>query len=187
MPASTRARPHIHHAHTTRAHAAQNQALPAPCKALLLRLLTRKRGWFQLSALSYAEVPAPEVAASRLAAVGLLLRDSDAAADLDTLLAELSLPILKQVLAALLPRSHPAVQQAAAAAAAAGSSSGSGSGAPNKAAVISSIQANACRQRLAAAIHAAAGPCVTVSPAAAATFRRLQLLYFASPGHDISM
>jgi hypothetical protein len=48
-------------------------------------------------------------------------------------------------------------------------------------------QANACRRRLAAAISAAAGPCVTISPAAAETFARLQLLYFASPGQDISM
>lgn len=49
------------------------------------------------------------------------------------------------------------------------------------------LQANACRARLQAAIAAAAGPCVAVTPAAATTFARLQLLYFASPGHDLSM
>jgi hypothetical protein len=48
-------------------------------------------------------------------------------------------------------------------------------------------QANACRVRLQAAIAAAAGPCVAVTPAAADTFARLQLLYFASPGHDLNM
>jgi hypothetical protein len=104
------------------------QALPAPCKALLLRLLLRKRAWFQLSALSsYSEVPQPQAAASRLAAVGLLLRDSDTGADLTALLGELALPTLRQVLGALLPRGHPAV-------AAAGGASAS------KAAVIASIQ-----------------------------------------------
>lgn len=48
------------------------QALPAAAKALLLRLLLRKRTWFQLSTLAYADVPQPETAARRLAAVGLL-------------------------------------------------------------------------------------------------------------------
>lgn len=51
--------------------------------------------------------------------------------------------VLKQVLSALLPRGHPAVQQAAAAAAAAGSGGAMGnssSSGPNKAAIISSIQ-----------------------------------------------
>jgi hypothetical protein len=188
------------------------QVLPAPCKALLLRLLLRKRTWFQLASLSYAEVAEPHVAASRLAAVGLLLRDSDAAADLHALLAELTLPVLKTVLSSLLPRGHPAVQAAMA-------GSNGGSGGPNKAALIASIkvcggtdcaqavvvccamrgscvprrrltpatQANASRARLQAAISAAAGPCVTISPAAADTFNRLQLIYFASPGQDISM
>lgn len=62
--------------------------------------------------------------------------DSDPRADLDSLLQELPVLVLKQVLASLLPKGHPAVQAAAAAAAAAGG----GSAAPNKAAVISSIQ-----------------------------------------------
>jgi hypothetical protein len=52
---------------------------------------------------------------------------------------------------------------------------------------LSCLQANASRARLHAAIVAAAGPCVTVTPAAADTFARLQLLYFATPGHDLSM
>ena len=52
---------------------------------------------------------------------------------------------------------------------------------------IRALQANASRNRLQAAIAAAAGPCVTVTAAAATTFARLQLLYFASPGHDLSM
>lgn len=60
--------------------------------------------------------------------------DSDPRADLDSLLQELPVVVLKQVLAGLLPKGHPAVQAAAAAAA------GGGSGAPNKAAVISSIK-----------------------------------------------
>jgi hypothetical protein len=50
----------------------QMQSLPAAAKALLLRLLLRKRTWFQLCSLAYADVPQPEAAASRLAAVGLL-------------------------------------------------------------------------------------------------------------------
>lgn len=112
------------------------QVLPAPCKALLLRLLLRRRTWFQLAGLTYADVPEPQVAASRLHAVGLLLRHSDAAADLGSLLEELSVPMLRQVLAAVLPRGHPALA-AAAAAAPAGSSS------TNKAAVISSIRVRA--------------------------------------------
>jgi hypothetical protein len=41
-------------------------------KALLLRLLLRKRTWFQLGSLAYADVPQPEAAARRLAAVSLL-------------------------------------------------------------------------------------------------------------------
>lgn len=53
--------------------------------------------------------------------------------------------------------------------------------------VCCAVQANACRTRLQAAIAAAAGSCVAVTPAAATTFSRLQLLYFASPGHDLSM
>lgn len=48
------------------------QALPAAAKALLLRLLLRKRAWFQLGSLAYADVPQPEAAARRLAAVNLL-------------------------------------------------------------------------------------------------------------------
>jgi hypothetical protein len=48
------------------------QVLPAAAKALLLRLLLRKRTWFQLATLAYADVPQPDTAASRLAAVGLL-------------------------------------------------------------------------------------------------------------------
>lgn len=101
---------------------------------LLLRLLLRKRTWFQLSTLAYADVPRPEAAASRLSAVGLLRWDSHPAADLDSLLQELPVVVLKQVLAALLPRGHPAVQGAAAA------GGGFGSSGPNKAAVIHSIK-----------------------------------------------
>lgn len=48
------------------------QSLPAMAKALLLRLLLRKRTWFQLGSLAYADVPQPEAAARRLAAVSLL-------------------------------------------------------------------------------------------------------------------
>jgi hypothetical protein len=48
------------------------QVLPAAAKALLLRLLLRKRTWFQLATLGYADVPQPDAAASRLSAVGLL-------------------------------------------------------------------------------------------------------------------
>jgi len=115
------------------------QALPAAAKVLLLRLLLRKRTWFQLSTLAYADVPRPEAAANRLSAVGLLCWDSHPAADLDSLLQELPVVVLKQVLAALLPRGHPAVQGAAAAAAG-GGGAGLGSSGPNKAAVIHSIK-----------------------------------------------
>lgn len=48
------------------------QSVPPAAKVLLLRLLLRKRTWFQLSSLAYADVPLPEAAARRLAAVGLL-------------------------------------------------------------------------------------------------------------------
>jgi hypothetical protein len=48
------------------------QSLPPAAKVLLLRLLLRKRTWFQISSLSYEDVPQPEAAARRLAAVGLL-------------------------------------------------------------------------------------------------------------------
>lgn len=61
---------------------------------------------------------------------------SDAGADLDSLLPELPVVVLKQVLAGLLPKGHPAVQQATAAAVAAGG----GYAAPSKAVLISSIQ-----------------------------------------------
>jgi hypothetical protein len=57
---------------------------------------------------------------------------NDARADLDSLLQELPVAVLKQVLAALLPKGHPAIQAAAAYSA--------GAGGPNKAAVISGIQ-----------------------------------------------
>lgn len=112
------------------------QSLPGASKALLLHLLLRKRTWFQLSSLRYADVPQPEAAASRLSAVGLLQWDSDAHADLDALLQELPVVLLKQVLAALLPRGHPAI--AAVAAAAAGRAEGARG--PDKASVLSSIQ-----------------------------------------------
>jgi hypothetical protein len=72
----------------------------------------------------------------RLAAAYVLCcvqRDSDPGVDLDSLLQELPVVVLKQVLAGLLPKGHPAV--AAAAAAAAGSNC-----APNKASLISSIK-----------------------------------------------
>lgn len=114
------------------------QSCPPAAKALLLRLLLRKRTWFQLAALQYPEVERPEAAAARLAAVGLLQWDTNAAGpDLANLLAELPTPALKQVLAAVLPKGHPAVQQVAAAAA------GAGGGSMNKAAVVKCIQVRA--------------------------------------------
>jgi hypothetical protein len=64
---------------------------------------------------------------------------SDAGADLDSLLQELPVVVLKQVLAGLLPKGHPAIQQGNAAAAAAGG----GYAAPNKAVLVSSIQVSA--------------------------------------------
>jgi hypothetical protein len=57
---------------------------------------------------------------------------NDNRVDLDSLLQELPVPVLKQVLAALLPKGHPAIQAVGAYA--------SSTGGPNKAAVISSIQ-----------------------------------------------
>jgi hypothetical protein len=67
----------------------------------------------------------------------LLQWDSDPGVDLDSLLQELPVVVLKQVLAGLLPKGHPAVAAAAAAAAAAAGSNG---GAPHKAALVSSIK-----------------------------------------------
>jgi hypothetical protein len=64
----------------------------------------------------------------------LLQWDSDPGVDLDSLLQELPVVVLKQVLAGLLPKGHPAVAAAAAAAA------GSNGGAPHKAALVSSIK-----------------------------------------------
>jgi hypothetical protein len=95
--------------------------------------------------------------------------DSDARADLDSLLQELPVVVLKQVLAGLLPRGHPAMQAAAAAAAGGGASS---SGAPNKAAVISSIQVGVAASSINSTGLKAAAATQLVSP---------ELLCFVTP------
>eukprot|EP00775_Hariotina_reticulata_P006708 gene6708-6929_t len=150
------------------------QRLPDQARALLLRLLLRKRRWFQLSGLSYADVPDPNAAAQQLARAGFVMWSHDELAPLDSLMQELPVAILKPVLAALLPRNHPAIASASA-------------HSTQKEALISSIQASASRTRLQAAINASAGVWLTLLPAVTETFNRMQRLYFISPGQDLGM
>jgi hypothetical protein len=90
------------------------QRLPDQARALLLRLLLRKRCWFQLSGLSYADVPDPTAAAQQLARAGFVMWSHDELAPLDSLMQELPVAVLKPVLAALLPRNHPAIASSSA-------------------------------------------------------------------------
>lgn len=85
------------------------QALPAAARSLLLRLLLRKRRWYALASLTYSEVPDVEAAAAQLRGSGLVCCSADDGVDLDSLLPELPVVVLKAVLAKVLPRSHPAV------------------------------------------------------------------------------
>lgn len=105
------------------------QALPAPARSLLLRLLLRKRRWYQLSALSYSDVSDIPAAAHQLSGVGLISWCTESDADLNSLLPELPVVLLKAVLAKVLPRNHPAIMTGAAA-----------GGVEGKAALVSSIQ-----------------------------------------------
>eukprot|EP00878_Enallax_costatus_P015138 GHUV01015850.1.p1 GENE.GHUV01015850.1~~GHUV01015850.1.p1 ORF type:complete len:977 (+),score=369.04 GHUV01015850.1:95-3025(+) len=156
------------------------QALPSTARSLLLRLLLRKRRWYSLAGLSYSEVPDVPTAAAQLRAAGLVCWSSDADADLDSLLPELPAVMLKAVLAKVLPRKHPAMVSS--------SSSGTATGGPEgKAALVSSIQSNACRARLHSALTGAAGDWLMVLPAVLDTFVRLQHIYFLNQGQDLGM
>lgn len=107
------------------------QALPESARSLLLRLLLRKRRWYAISGVAYAEVPDVPAAAAALRAAGLVAWSSDAEADLHSLLPELPVAMLKAVLAKVLPRNHPAMV---------GGNGAAASGVEGKAALVNSIQ-----------------------------------------------
>lgn len=56
---------------------AATQELPAPAQCLFLRLLQRRRAWFRLGALDYAEVPDAPAAAADLTAHGFARTSED--------------------------------------------------------------------------------------------------------------
>ncbi|WIA16211.1 hypothetical protein OEZ85_012924 [Tetradesmus obliquus] len=168
---------------------ASMQALPPPAKCLLMRLLLRKRTWFALEALAYPDVPDTAAAAAQLSGSGLLCYSHEPGTDLAGLLPQLPAAVLKQLLALLLPRNHPGM--AAARARSGAAAAGGQEGQTAKAAMLASIQL-CCQSaagwaRLQGALSSVAGVWLAVLPAVAATFARLQHLYFLTPGQDLGM
>uniref|UniRef100_A0A383VBR8 Fanconi-associated nuclease n=1 Tax=Tetradesmus obliquus TaxID=3088 RepID=A0A383VBR8_TETOB len=168
---------------------ASMQALPPPAKCLLMRLLLRKRTWFALDALAYPDVPDTAAAAAQLSGSGLLCYSHEPGADLAGLLPQLPAAVLKQLLALLLPRNHPGM--AAARARSGAAAAGGQEGQTAKAAMLASIQL-CCQSaagwaRLQGALSSVAGVWLAVLPEVAATFARLQHLYFLTPGQDLGM
>ncbi|KAK9819580.1 hypothetical protein WJX81_006116 [Elliptochloris bilobata] len=155
------------------------RVLPAATQCLFLRLHPRRGPWFRLGSLAYSEVGDAAEAARALADAKLArLLERAGAADVEAAVNVLTAPELAALAARL--RLLPAGRT-------------SGNSRPQLLAAIAGalhadppatgrLRGAKVREELVRAV----GPCVRLTPSAAAAARRLQRIFFLHEGHDLS-